>query len=124
MRGLALGVVELAVAHTAACAHALHIAGRNALDVAHAVLVRQLAREHVADDLHVAVAMGAKTGARRDAVLVDHPQIAPAHVLRVKILGKRKAVVALEPAVVGQAPLGGSAKGQQRCTGYDDRQSR
>jgi len=109
MRGLALGVVELAVSHTAAGTHALHIARRYALDVAHAVLVGQLAREHITDDFHVAVTVGAKAGARGDAVLVDHAQIAPAHVLWVEVLGKREAVVALEPAVVGQAPFSGSA---------------
>jgi hypothetical protein len=54
-----------------ACAHALHVTGRNALDIAHAVLVRKIAFQHVADDFHVAVTMVAEAGARRDAVLVD-----------------------------------------------------
>ena len=88
MRGLALGVVEFAVLHTAARAHALHIARRNALDVAHAVLVRQLATEYVADDFHVLVAVRAKTLARRNAVFIDDAQVAKAHVRRVKITGE------------------------------------
>jgi hypothetical protein len=46
------------------------------LAVAHAVLVRQRAVEHVADDLHVAVAVGAEAGAGGDAVLVDDAQVA------------------------------------------------
>jgi len=116
MRLLAFGVVELAVAHAAAGAHALHISGRDALDVAHAVLVGQIAREHVADDLHVTVAVRAKTGTRGDAVFVDHAQVAPTHVLRVKVLGERKAVKALEPAMVGQAPVFGFAEGQHDGT--------
>ena len=65
---LALSVVELAVAHAAARAHALDIAGRNAFDIAHAVLVGQIARQDIADDLHVAVAVGAETGAGLDAL--------------------------------------------------------
>jgi hypothetical protein len=47
--------------------------------------------------------MGAKTGARRDAVFVDHPQIAPTHELRVLVTGKRKTVKRLQPTVVGIA---------------------
>jgi hypothetical protein len=69
-------VVELAVAHAGAGAHALHLAGQDGRAIAHAVLVRQRAVEHVADDLHVAVAMGAEAGARGDAVFVDDPQVA------------------------------------------------
>jgi len=83
-----LCVVELAVAHAAARAHALNITRRNAFDIAHAVLVGQVARQHVTDDLHVTMAVGAKAGARGDAVFVDDAQIAPAHMGRVEIVGK------------------------------------
>jgi hypothetical protein len=51
-------------------------------------LCAKLTRNHIADDFHVAVAMGAKTGARRNAVFIDDPQVAPAHVRRVVITGK------------------------------------
>ena len=93
------------MAHTGSRAHALHIAWGNAFDIAHVVLVRQVARQHIADDFHVLVAMGAKTGARRDAVFVDHPQVSPTHELRVLVAGKRKAVKRLQPTVVGVAPV-------------------
>jgi hypothetical protein len=112
VRGLVLGVVELAVLHAAARAHALHVAGRNALDVAQRVLVRQFAGQHVADDLHVAVAVRAEAGAGGDAVFVDHAQVAEAHVLRVVVAGEGKAVERLEPAVVGIAAVLGFAQGQ------------
>ena len=105
VRGLARRMVELAVYHAAACAHALHVAGRNGGDVAQVVLVRQLAREHVADDFHVAVAVAAKAGAGGDVVLVDHAQVAKAHVQRIVVMPKRKAVVGAQPAVVGIAPV-------------------
>jgi len=88
MRGLLWRVVELTVHHAAARTHSLHIAGGNALDVAHAVFVRQLTGEHIADDFHVAVTVRAKTCARRDAVFVDDAQIAPTHVGRVVIARK------------------------------------
>ena len=101
VRGLIFGVVEFAVRDAAARAHALHIARRNADDVAHAVLVREVAGQHVADDFHVAMAVLAEAGARRDTVFIDDAQIAEAHVRRIVIVGKRERVVALQPAVVG-----------------------
>jgi len=96
-------VVELGVAHTRTSTHALHIPGGNAFDIAHVVFVGQIARQHVADDLHVLVAVGAKTGARGNPVFIDHPQIAPAHELRVVVARKRKTVKRLQPTVVGIA---------------------
>jgi hypothetical protein len=53
-------MIELTVHHASACTHALHIAGGDAAGVAHAVFVRQCTRHHVADDLHIAVAVRAK----------------------------------------------------------------
>ena len=106
----ALGMVELAVPDPRARAHALNLAGQDRGDLAHAVLVRQRAVEHIADDLHVAVAVRAETGARCNPVLVDHPQVAVAHVGRVVVIGKRKAVKALEPTVVGETSVGAAAQ--------------
>ena len=111
MRHLPGGMVELAVLHPPARTHALHIARRNALHVAHAVTVRQFTGEHVADDFHVTVPVGAKPGARRDAVLVDHPQVAPPHVVRVVVAGEGKTVERLEPAVVRVAAILGTSEG-------------
>ena len=105
MRGLAFGVVELTVLHAATGAHSLHITGQNALDIAHAVFVRQLAAEHVADDFHVLVAVRTKTPSGSNAVFIDNPQIAEAHVGRIVVTGKRKRVKRLEPTVVGITAL-------------------
>jgi hypothetical protein len=58
------------------------------------------------------VTVGAKASAWRDPVFVDDAQVAKAHVGRVNVIGKRKAVKRLEPAMVGVAPLGGFAQGQ------------
>ena len=103
--GLALCMVELAVLHACACTHALNIAGRNTLDIAHAVFVRQFARQHIADDFHVFVAMGSKAPACGNVVFIDHAQVAKAHVCRVVITSKRKRMLRLEPAVVSMATL-------------------
>jgi len=88
MRLFALGVVELAVLDATARAHALHIAGWDAFDIPHAVLMGQIARQDITDDFHVAVAVCAKAGPWRNAVFVDDPKVAKAHVGRVKIMGK------------------------------------
>jgi Arc/MetJ family transcription regulator len=114
-------VVELAVQHAGAGAHALHVAGQDDAGVcaagravAHAVLVRQRAVEHITDDLHVAMAVRAEAGARRDAVVVDDAQVAHAHVARVVVVGEREAVETLQPAVVGITAVGGLAQRQHR----------
>jgi hypothetical protein len=54
----------------------------------------------------MSVAVGAKAGACGDAVFVDHAQVAHAHMGGVVIVGERKAVEALEPAVVGVTTVG------------------
>jgi hypothetical protein len=74
--------------------------------------MRELAVEHVADDLHVAVAVRAEALPGRDPVLVDHAQRAEAHVRRVVVAGERERVVRLQPAVVGEAALVAAAQGQ------------
>jgi hypothetical protein len=119
--GLGLRVVELAVADPRARGHALHVArddhprvGAARLAVSHAVRMRQGAVEDVADDLHVAVAVRAEAGARRDGVVVEDAQVAEAHVRRVVVVGEREAVVAVEPAVVGVAAVAGLAEGEHR----------
>ena len=104
-------MVELAVPHAAAGAHALHVARHDGRAVAHRVLVRELALEHVADDLHVAVAVRAEARAGLHAVLVDDAQRAEAHVLRVVVVGEGEAVIRIEPAVVGVAAFVGAAQG-------------
>ena len=105
MRGLALRVVELAVGHTGARTHALHLTRSNGDHVAHAVLVDQGTGQHIADDLHVAVAVPGKACPRGNAVLVDDTQVAKPHVTGIVVTRKREAVVRLEPAMVGIAPV-------------------
>jgi hypothetical protein len=61
--------------------------------------------EHVADDLHVAMAVRAEAGAGCDGVVVEHAQVAEAHVRGVVVVGEREAVVAVQPAMVGVAAV-------------------
>jgi hypothetical protein len=72
--------------------------------------VRERTFEHIADDFHIAVAVRAKARAGGNPVFVDHAQIAEPHMARVVVTGKRKAVIGLEPAVVGVAAFLGFAQ--------------
>ena len=100
-------MIEFAVSNTTAGAHALDIARRDGLDIAHAVLVGQLAGKHIGDNLHVAMGVLAEAGARLDVVFVDDAQIAPAHAGRIVVVGKGKRMFADQPAMVGVAAFGG-----------------
>ena len=60
MRLFARRMVELTVHDAAARTHALYVARWNAFDVTHAIFMREVARKHVAQNFHIAMAMGAK----------------------------------------------------------------
>jgi len=54
--------------------------------------------------------MGAKPGARGNAVFVNHPQVAKTHMGFVQVVGKRKAVKTFEPTVVSETTVAGFAQ--------------
>ena len=97
--------VELAVPHAGSGAHALHVTRADGRTIADGVLVRELAIEHVADDLHVAMAVSAESLAGRDTILVEHAQGAERDMLLVDVIGEGKTVIRVEPAVIGVAAL-------------------
>src|ERR1700712_4329646 len=101
MRRLAWRSVELAMLHAGPGAHVLELTGPDDARAARAVAVSEGAGNDIADDLHVAMRMGGKPRAGRDMVLVDDPQGAELHVLRVVVIGKGKGVPGVEPAVAG-----------------------
>src|SRR5258706_4548023 len=107
MNGLPLGSVVFAVRDTRARAHALHVAGPDDRAVAHRIAVCEPALEHVADDFHVAVAMGAEPPARLHAILVDHAQRPKARVAGGVVVGEGKAMEGVEPPVLGMAAFVG-----------------
>jgi hypothetical protein len=49
--------------------------------------------------------MGAKAGARADAILVDDAQGTKTHVLGIVIVAKRKTVTAIQPSQIGVPTL-------------------
>ena len=95
--------VVLAVEHAGTGTHSLYISRPDHGTRAHAVLVFQFPAQHVTDDFHVAVRVGAKAFPGRDPVFIDHAKRAEPHLLRVVITGERESVKTLQPAVIGVA---------------------
>ena len=100
-------------------AHELHVTRADGGAVPHRIRVLQRPLEHVGEDLHVAVAVGAEPHAGRDTILVDDAQRAEAHAAGIVVVGEREAVKALEPAVVGEAAFGRGEEGRHRISCAD-----
>ena len=67
--------------------------------------MRQLALDHVGDNLHATVPMGAKALPRCDVVFVHHEQVAKSDIAWVVILVEGECVMAVEPRGVRCAAL-------------------
>ena len=102
--------VLFAVRDAAAGAHHLDVAVADHLRVAHAVGVLQVALQGNGDDLHVLVRVGVEAHARGHGVVVQHPQHAEVHALRVVVVGEAEGVPSVQPAVVGVASRGGGVQ--------------
>src|SRR5437016_5698182 len=80
-----------------------------------AVRVLQRSFKDVGDDLHVAVAMHAESLAGLHSIVVDDPQRAKAHLVRVVVIAEREGMVCVEPAVIELASVGSSPDGDHAC---------
>ena len=108
-----LRMIEFTVTDSRASCHALNVAGANHGPRAKAVFVFERAVKDDGDDLHVAMRMHAETAPGRDDIIVEHPQRAEPHVLRVIVFAKRKCMVAVEPVDFGAASFFGFADGDR-----------
>jgi hypothetical protein len=86
MYGFSFGSVELAVHHARSSRHHLDLIWAHHFLVSHAVFVAEFPRDHIADDLHVAVAVSAEAFSGCDYILVQNPKTAKAGLLRVFIV--------------------------------------
>ena len=86
-------------------AHPLHVAGPDDRAVAQVVLVLQGAFDHVGQDFHVTMGMGAEALAGVDDILVDHAQDTETHMVRVVVAAEGKTVSGVQPAVVHVAAV-------------------
>src|SRR5271154_2064587 len=87
----------------------LHVASFHHGAVPHAVLMFERSADNVTDDFKIIMRMRAETFATLHPVFVDYSQAPKPDVLRVVIIGKRKRVIAVGPAVVGVAAFIGLA---------------
>src|SRR5688572_1317437 len=113
---LARRSVEFAMLHTRTRAHALHTARTNNGTVAHIVHVRQCSLQHITDDLHITVTMSAETASGLDSIIVNDAQRTKPGMFGVVVIGKRKAVPGIQPAVIGMAAFLGSTYFHHRCS--------
>ena len=81
--------------HARAGAHGLHLACCEHFRMAHRIAVAEFPFHHHRDDLHVPVRMHAKSLARGDGVVVDHPQGAKPHPIGIVVIAKGKRVPAV-----------------------------
>jgi hypothetical protein len=77
--------------------HPLHLTGTDHRPVAHAVLVLQGPLQDIGENFHVTMPMGGEAGARLHAVLIEHPQLAKAHIAWIVIAIEGERVIAVEP---------------------------
>src|SRR5271165_1629443 len=106
--------IEFTVRDARAGTHALHVAGPNARTIAERVLVREFAREHVAQYLHVPMRVRAKAGSRRNTIFIDDAQWTEFDELRIVVIGKRKAMEGFEPTVIGKPAFLAASNGVHR----------
>ena len=84
---------------------ALHFARFHDFMAAHAVLVFQRTGNDIGNDFHIAVRMQAEPFSDSHPVFIDHAKGTETHIAWVVIVGKRKRMVRLQPAMVGIAPV-------------------
>src|SRR5690242_19767442 len=106
---LVLGSIEFTMLYLRAGTHALHTARADDRTGTHAILVRERSFQHITDDLHITVAMGAKTAAGLDGIIIDDAQCSELDVFGIMIIRERKTVAGIQSAVIGMAPLPGIA---------------
>ena len=89
--------------------HALNFIGSEHMLVPHAVFVSDGALQNISQYFHVPVAVHTESLSRGYAIFVNDSDAVEPHMLRVKIIGKRKCVRGVQPPVIGVAPLFTSA---------------
>jgi DNA-binding transcriptional LysR family regulator len=105
MHRFVTGRIELAVEHAGTRGHVLDIARFDHPSIAHRVPMFQLAAQNVSNDFHVPMRMRVETHARHDEVVVDHPQRAVTHPIRIIVVREAESVIAVEPTMFGVAPF-------------------
>src|SRR5213080_779458 len=102
---LILGRIEFTMLHACAGTHALHAAWANDGAGTHTVPVCERSFQHITDNLHITVAVAAKTTARLDGIIIDDAQRAQLDMFGIMVIRKGKAVPGIQPAVISMTPV-------------------
>ncbi len=97
--------VVLRVTHAGSGAHNLELTRRDLLFVTHAVLVLNGTRQDIGQNFHIFMGMRTKPLTAVDNIFVNHPQCREAHKVGVVVIGKRKGVVAVQPAMISMTAI-------------------
>src|SRR5262249_6867369 len=101
--------IKFGVANSRSRRHMLNFSGIDRALGPERVLMFEGALDDVSDNLHVLMRVSGKSLAGRDAVLVDHTQNAKTHKSRIIIVGERKRVKRIQPAMHSMTAFGGFA---------------
>lgn len=107
-------VVVLGVSDARTSRSHLNVPALHRLDVPHAVLVRQLARHDVAEDLGLSMRVGGEASAGSDSVFVDYPQGAKVLEGWVVIVGKGEGVEGLGESALHRGIINSMGLGTTR----------
>lgn len=116
---LALVVIVLGMRDPSASRCHLHISPLHDLDIAHVVLVGQLARDDVREDFEFSVGMGRKPCTRGYSVLIDDSQRSKAGKGWIVVIGERERMEGLQPTMIcPTSSLRGSVLELQLASGH------
>jgi hypothetical protein len=73
-------------------------------------------RNHIRDDLKIAVRVHSEPAAGRDLVIVEDAQAAKALLCRIVVIAERKCVPAVEPTEASGAASVGGSNGDHSCS--------
>ena len=100
MQFLGVAWVVLRVTDPRPGAHNLEFTCRYLLFITHAVLMLHRTFQYVGQDFHVFMGMRTKALACVNHVIVNHAQCREPHEIRVIVVGKRKGMPGIEPAMI------------------------
>lgn len=100
--------IVFAMAHTTSRAHHLHFSGFHGSDRPEAIPMFERTRKHDGYDLHIVVLVKTKTSSARYSIIIKHAECTKIETFRIKIIGKTKGVVGIEPTMIGMTTGSGT----------------
>ena len=96
--------ILLTMKYACSGAHHLDIALFYHSNVAHAVLMTQIAFQRNRDDFHIVVRMLPKSHSAGNRVVIQYAQSSEMHPVRIIIMSKAECMVGIQPTVISMSP--------------------